>query len=822
MRNIEKLRNYFLGKDPQLKETMADNSLRLIGIEGKHFVLRVEMLRKLEALKKELTDEDEELQGLIDNLETALGDLELKHDRDIAAVEEDIGAEESARILADNALSGRIDTNAGDIAALTFWKNTTDFVLASDLATALLNYYTKDEVDQLISVIPTFDIQVVQTLPVEGDGRVLYLAPSQDPETSNVYDEFIWVIPTGQLIGQWEKIGSTAVDMSNYYTKSETDTLLNTKQGTLTAGSNVQINGNTISATDTTYDDFEGATGSSAGASGLVPAPAAADNEKYLKGDGTWDTPQGGGGGSYTAGDYIDITNNEISVTGIVPGMTVEEIPLTSGYSYGYVSLSEPLPSPTVDANGKIGVIENTTNAAQTIYIRCSGEPNYDDNSYAFKTHYGSEEYPTDEVATVRYSEPGQNTTERYFGTVLEPGEKLYFSFHQTNVTPASVYKYTFENSESLTMIPDHSAVYDGQNEVVDVVASQGDAYAVFVNNTGNTGMFYFKGQGYSGSYPLIHTDSNNNVIWVFKMSSDYLDFYGDEFYFWGVEMNPGDKFYITYDNDHIATAARVYGTPGVLSDYTKFTDTFVGTDGTSNGKAGVVPAPTANDANKYLKSDGTWGTVSAGSSDYDDLTDKPQINSVTLSGNKTSADLGLDMVILSYGNSTWQEFLDAYRRNAVVYCRASSNSNPATGSQTRLAFMAYVNNATNPTEVEFQYYRSVSAKTASQQGDQVFVYKLASAGGGTWTVATRENGSKVVAGTNMTSTYSNGVLTLNATGGSGEMNTIDSISVNGVAQTPDANKNVDLTVPTITYGTTDLTPGTSTLADGEFYFVYE
>ena len=510
-----------------------------------------------------------------------------------------------------------------------------------------------------------------------------------------------------------------------------------------------------------TDDTFIGTNGTENGSKGLVPAPTSQDTNKYLKADGTWDTPQGGGGGSYTAGDYIDITNNEISVTGIVPGMTVEEIPLTSGYSYGYVPLSEPLPSPTVDANGKIGVIENTTNAAQTIYIRCSGEPNYDDNSYAFKTHYGSEEYPTDEVATVRYSEPGQNTTERYFGTVLEPGEKLYFSFHQTNVTPASVYKYTFENSESLTMIPDHSAVYDSQNEVVDVVAIQGDTYAVFVNNTGNTGMFYFKGQGYSGMYPLIHTDSNNNVIWVFKMSSDYLDFYGDEFYFWGVEMNPGDKFYITYDNDYIAIATRVYGTPGVLSDYTKFTDTFVGTDGTSNGKAGVVPAPTSSDANKYLKSDGTWGTVSAGSSDYDDLTDKPQINGVTLSGNKTSADLGLDMVILSYGNSTWQDFINAYRRNAVVYCRAGSGSDPASGNQPRLAFMAYINNVTNPTEVEFQYYRSVSTKTASQQGDQVIVYKLTSSG--TWTVTTRENGSKVVAGTNMTSSYSNGVLTLNA-----------------------------------------------------------
>ena len=38
-------------------------------------------------------------------------------------------------------------------------------------------------------------------------------------------------------------------------------------------------------------------------------------------------------------------------------------------------------------------------------------------------------------------------------------------------------------------------------------------------------------------------------------------------------------------------------------------------------------------------------------------------------------------MVILSYGHSTWAEFLSAYHANAVIYCRASSNSNPGTGS---------------------------------------------------------------------------------------------------------------------------------------------
>ena len=122
----------------------------------------------------------------------------------------------------------------------------------------------------------------------------------------------------------------------------------------------------------------------------------------------------------------------------------------------------------------------------------------------------------------------------------------------------------------------------------------------------------------------------------------------------------------------------------------------------------------------------------------------------------------GAEMVVLSYGNSTWADFIAAYQTNSVVYCRASSNANPATGSQTRLAFMAYVNNATNPTSVEFQYYRSVSSHSDSQQGDQVFVYTLTS--GNAWSVTTRNAFSKVVAGTNMTSSYANGAITLNAT----------------------------------------------------------
>lgn len=63
-----------------------------------------------------------------------------------------------------------------------------------------------------------------------------------------------------------------------------------TIQPKLTAGSNIQINGSTISATDTTYSTFTGASSGTAGTSGLVPAPAAGDDTKYLSGDGLWKT----------------------------------------------------------------------------------------------------------------------------------------------------------------------------------------------------------------------------------------------------------------------------------------------------------------------------------------------------------------------------------------------------------------------------------------------------------------------------------------------------------------------------------------------------
>ena len=156
------------------------------------------------------------------------------------------------------------------------------------------------------------------------------------------------------------------------------------------------------------------------------------------------------------------------------------------------------------------------------------------------------------------------------------------------------------------------------------------------------------------------------------------------------------------------------------------------------------------------------------GESTLVDLTDTTAESSDVLSGKyfygangvKMTGTLEpISMTILSYGISTWDDFITAYNTNTIVYCRASSNSNPATGTQTRMAFMAYVNNGTNSTNVEFQYYRSVSSHSDAQQGDQVYVYKLDKTSG--WSVIVRQTFSKVVAGTGLTSSYTKDTVTL-------------------------------------------------------------
>lgn len=66
-------------------------------------------------------------------------------------------------------------------------------------------------------------IEIVEELPEVGDPTVLYLLAREDPDEGNYYDEYLW------YDNQWEQIGSTQIDLSDYCTLSTDQTLPGTK-----------------------------------------------------------------------------------------------------------------------------------------------------------------------------------------------------------------------------------------------------------------------------------------------------------------------------------------------------------------------------------------------------------------------------------------------------------------------------------------------------------------------------------------------------------------------------------------------------------------
>lgn len=92
----------------------------------------------------------------------------------------------------------------------------------------LANYYTKtqtyskSEINSLINSISTGGFEVVSTLPsTDISTTTIYLVADTSPSADNTYDEYIYVNNT------WEKIGSTAMDLSGYVTTTNLTSILN-------------------------------------------------------------------------------------------------------------------------------------------------------------------------------------------------------------------------------------------------------------------------------------------------------------------------------------------------------------------------------------------------------------------------------------------------------------------------------------------------------------------------------------------------------------------------------------------------------------------
>lgn len=97
--------------------------------------------------------------------------------------------------------------------------------LIDDSNSSNTSTYSSNKILALIHAIETgLKIEIVEELPLEDiDEHTIYLLPKEDETENDIYDEYMYVQ------GAWERIGSTRIDLSNYYTKDEVDALLDGK-----------------------------------------------------------------------------------------------------------------------------------------------------------------------------------------------------------------------------------------------------------------------------------------------------------------------------------------------------------------------------------------------------------------------------------------------------------------------------------------------------------------------------------------------------------------------------------------------------------------
>lgn len=472
-------------------------------------------------------------------------------------------------------LDGRIDdeTEARSAADQEIWTEIEAIEAASDVVDVVGTYAELEDYDT--SALKDNDIIKVLADETHDDAIAYY-------RWNDSGDEFVFVGVEGP-----------------YYTASETDTLLADKQDKLIAGSNIQIASdgktisatdttytagtniqidssnvisatnttytagtnvsidanNVISATDTTYSAFTGATSLADGTSGLVPAPLTGDEDKVLKGDGTWGTIQPGAektvfyyvyDGLYKdSAGTMAATGNEVKAA-CEQGMVLVDF---TAHSSSYQARKAVL----------IGYDDSTSGVLD---FQC------------YNTFLGAFE---DNPRIVRFSYTNPSTAQC---TIY--AENLQYKIQAGSHISITNGRTISANYPDMTGATASDA---GTSGLVPAPAAGDDTKFLSGDGTWKTA----SGVGYSAGYG-INIDANNEISADQTVLALRSDLVGKQ-----DVLTAGSN--ITISNNTISATDTTYSA-------------MTGATSSAAGTSGLVPAPAAGDDTKFLRGDGAWGTV--------------------------------------------------------------------------------------------------------------------------------------------------------------------------------------------------------------------
>ena len=337
--------------------------------------------------------------------------------------------------------------------------------------------------------------------------------------------------------------------------------------------SNVPANAK-FTDTNTTYNVFKAATASAAGGTGLVPAPAAGAQGKYLRADGTWSSPPND---NTTYSDFGGATADAAGVHGLVPA------PAKGQQSY-FLRGDKTWQALSKSSVG-LGNVDNTADSAKSVkYATSAGSANavawgnVSDKPSTFTPSSHTHKYASG------FSVSGTTVTVTY-GDGSSSTFKTQDTNTDTKVLQTAVKSSDYTNWRTLIWGASNSSTegFDPANVTDSVFASSS---LTCQPSTGTIRATTFKGS-LSGNATSATNDSKSQAI------TSYIR---------GLSVSGRT---ITY--------TRGDGTTGTITtqDTNSTYGVFAAATASAAGGTGLVPAPAKGQQGYYLAGDATWKAFS-------------------------------------------------------------------------------------------------------------------------------------------------------------------------------------------------------------------
>ena len=386
----------------------------------------------------------------------------------------------------------------------------------------------------------------------------------------------------------------------------------------------------TTQDTNTTYDAFKGATSSANGGSGLVPGPTSAQVGMYLRGDGTWHSPNdvkvnnashadsadnASNATNASTAAYAKTASNADNATNAATATYAKTAGSANAVAWGNVSGKPSTYTPSAHTHTSIESVQLTnqdlndykSNSVQFLY---GGGGNTVANKPSGVDAFG--------VYTYR-SAQGFYTQE-----LVDTNGTKYLRF--CNSTSWTAWKTIVDSSNVAGYKVNNAGYADSAGKATNDSAGQ-NINTTYIKNLAVSGktITYTKGNGATGTITTQDTNTTYNAGTGLSLSGTTFSINAgastvahassaDS----STNDSAGNNINNTYIKNLSVNGRTITFTKGngsttaiTTQDTNTTYDVFKGATSSANGGNGLVPAPTTAQKDMYLKGDGTWANIS-------------------------------------------------------------------------------------------------------------------------------------------------------------------------------------------------------------------